>query len=444
MLNVKESLKPFLDKRIALLIGDQQVREILVHDLKFYGLKKIKIFRSRKELFGLYSTTDPQPDLLFSDISVMGNRKLTENGLFMLKALHDLSLQLNFDLATDIVIVAKTIDKENAVECFKAGAKDILVFPTSISAFGSKLTKWMSRLSEKRTASEVDVLIKKGDECFRRGEFEEAIKHYDIILRSYGEKADVLERKGQALLASGNFEEAIACFKKSVQIKNNFARAYQGLGDVYIKLMDYENARKSYKKVMEIESDNCYAHYNIGETYRLERKWREAESVYNEGIKMSPKFVFFRIGLGETCVKTMQIDKALEAYKEAIRLKPNNAQYSERLGDICIENGLFEEAEAVLKHGLQANGGAVILFNKLGIALRKQKKYKEAISKYLQAINIDQNDPNLRYNIGKAYYENGENDKAVESFRISIQIEPSLKDAFLKDQEVSCLHKKLT
>lgn len=438
----KESLKPFWDKKIAILVGDQEIRDTIVHDLKFFGLKKITIFRTRRELFSQLSTTDPQPDILFSDMDIIDSLKPSERGIYMLRTLQDFALEHNFNVDMDIILIARKIDKENTMACFKHGAKDILLFPSPIHAFGSKLLKWVKKITEK-VESEIDAFLKRGDEFFRRGEFENAIKQYDIILKNYGEKADVLEKKGQALLAAGDYELAISSFKKSVQINSNFSRAFQGLGDSYIKLMDYDEARKNYRKVLGIEPDNYYVQFNIGETYRSESRWREAEFIYKDGIKKNPKFIFFRIGLAETYVKTRQIDKAIETYKDAIRLKPRTTQFSARLGDICVKNRMYSEAETILKRALQENEGAVILFNKLGIALRKQGKYKEAIAKYRQALKIDPHDPSLHYNMGKAYNENGDKEKAVESFLISIQIDPSLKETIFDDKEITSLHQKL-
>ncbi len=64
------------------------------------------------------------------------------------------------------------------------------------------------------------------------------------------------------------------------------------------------------------------------------------------------------------------------------------------------------------------------LFNKLGIALRGQGKWREAIDNYTRALDISPDDEGLHYNMGMAYYDGKELKMAAKSFDIALEKNP--------------------
>ena len=64
---------------------------------------------------------------------------------------------------------------------------------------------------------------------------------------------------------------------------------------------------------------------------------------------------------------------------------------------------MADKAEAMFKASIEDTPDDVHLYNRLGIAFRRQKKFDEAVSNYLKAIQIDPYEENLRYNLARAY-----------------------------------------
>jgi tetratricopeptide (TPR) repeat protein len=55
--------------------------------------------------------------------------------------------------------------------------------------------------------------------------------------------------------------------------------------------------------------------------------------------------------------------------------------------------------------------------------------FEEAISNYRKAISIDPNDEILYYNLGRAYFEQGDREKAVVQLKSALTKKPDFSDA---------------
>lgn len=69
-------------------------------------------------------------------------------------------------------------------------------------------------------------------------------------------------------------------------------------------------------------------------------------------------------------------------------------------------------------------------YTNLGKALVNQRRYDEALSNLLKAIEIDPNYPEAHINLGFLYEKQGETEKAVEQLRKAIQINPYFAKAY--------------
>lgn len=90
-----------------------------------------------------------------------------------------------------------------------------------------------------------------------------------------------------------------------------------------------------------------------------------------------------------------------------------------------------EQAVMFLRKALDAKGknltrDDVKLFNKLGIALRQQGKWEEAVEEYRKALHVAPRDENLYYNIGMAYAEGRQFRNARMSMAEAMKLNPDI------------------
>ena len=77
------------------------------------------------------------------------------------------------------------------------------------------------------------------------------------------------------------------------------------------------------------------------------------------------------------------------------------------------------------------------LLNELGITLRRNSMFDEAIKNYQKAIEIDTTDEALYYNVARAYKEWGNKPEALNNIRKAVELSPKFTEAldFLKTLE---------
>lgn len=137
----------------------------------------------------------------------------------------------------------------------------------------------------------------------------------------------------------------------------------------------------------------------LGEIHMEKKEFHSAEYEFKNALKVDEKSVTASLGLGQSFVGQGKIEEAKEVFSA--------------LGD----NEELYKAEN--KH----------TFNELGIALRKEKMYDEAIKNYHRAIKIDTQDSILYYNLSLALYHSGQMATAKKFLGSALELDSGFEGA---------------
>lgn len=137
----------------------------------------------------------------------------------------------------------------------------------------------------------------------------------------------------------------------------------------------------------------------LGEIHMEKNEFHSAEYEFKNALKVDEKSVAATMGLGQSFVGQGKIEEAKEVFSA--------------LGD---NEELYKEEN---KH----------TFNKLGIALRKEEMYEEAIKNYHRAIQLDNEDPVLLYNLSLALYHSGQVAAAKKFLDSALNLDSEFEDA---------------
>lgn len=97
-------------------------------------------------------------------------------------------------------------------------------------------------------------------------------------------------------------------------------------------------------------------------------------------------------GLGDLYKRKGNFRKAIEWYKKASEIEPDEASYLIFFGVLHYRLGEFNEAETVLSQATKRKEGCIDeAFYNLAIVMASQKRYREALSNFQKAIEIDPN-----------------------------------------------------
>ena len=255
-----------------------------------------------------------------------------------------------------------------------------------------------------------DEALRKGIECQKAGQADEAARIYGIILQEEPDNSDVSYNLGVLALNKNNLEDAINYFKAA--LKNNpsvgkFWIAYIG---ILISAGDFDEAANVLNQLKKkgVEGDaieefellvekktgsinpqteslykklsygnSAYAAFYQGnKEYSLGRLDAALEN-YKKAIRVKADFPDAYLNKGAILKEKKEFDQAIESFQEAIRLRPDFPEAITNQGHIYFGRGDYEKARDKYQKAVELN----YRLAKVGYSLSLQKlgHYKEAI-----------------------------------------------------------------
>ncbi|WP_319541117.1 tetratricopeptide repeat protein [uncultured Pseudodesulfovibrio sp.] len=298
-----------------------------------------------------------------------------------------------------IVVLAGETKRENIAYFYELGVNNVISKPASINNIIEKMAftvQPQGKLSEYMSI---------GKRCMAAGKLMDAMQIADKILRLKPESPAGLMLKGDIFSLQGDLTKALDCYHRAHDSSKLYLEPIKKLVGAY-REVDADKALVYMKKLDKLSPLNAERKTDIGKIY-----------VHRKEMDMAEKY----------------FDQALDAAtQEAMSLISSVA---ENISE-AVEQTSPRMAEKYLSRVLEAKGkrlgpGDITLFNKLGIALRGQGKWKEAIENYTQALRISPDDEGLHYNMGLAYIDGGERRLAGKCFENALKRNP----VFYKDSE---------
>lgn len=227
------------------------------------------------------------------------------------------------------------------------------------------------------------------------------------------------------LIAARNLKEAEAKLNKVFAMKPNSSSGYLYLGDIKRIQEEYERAEMLYYKATEDSKLFLDPYKRLVSLYSEIGKIEEKLKCLQTLDELSPLNYERKIELGMTCLDLGFDDDAEKYFHESISaIKKNTtnlisntfAEIAKKLHDTrpSLAVRYLHEAIKVKENDLTPDD--IWLMNDLGILLRKQGRWEEAINAYNLALKVLPNDHVVFYNIGLAYAEGGLYKKAIEFF----------------------------
>ncbi|WP_319764855.1 tetratricopeptide repeat protein [Maridesulfovibrio sp.] len=140
-----------------------------------------------------------------------------------------------------------------------------------------------------------------------------------------------------------------------------------------------------------------------------------------------------KIDRGEKEFIEGNLDEAEQSFAKALFLDPEHPKANLGMGSVQCSKKNFAKLSDIINRLL--NNDTIYMesqrqeFNMFAISLRKQSLFDEAISFYRRAIEINPADENLHFNTARAYFDSGENDKALDHLEKALEISPTLEVA---------------
>jgi serine/threonine protein kinase/Tfp pilus assembly protein PilF len=194
--------------------------------------------------------------------------------------------------------------------------------------------------------------------------------------------------------------KALTAFEEAIKLDPNYALAYVGLADFYNWATIYgilppsethALAQAAAKRAIELDDSLGEAHATYGLSIETsECNWEETERVY----------------------------------RHALELSPNYPQVHEWYSSLLIGTGRFEEGLREITRAEELDPLALRGMTLTAWTYYQVRRFKDAIAKAQQLIELDRNYPQGQLQLGNALLEIGEAERALTAMREAVRLMP--------------------
>lgn len=326
--------------------------------------------------------------------------------------------------------------------------------------------KWNALTQEERdeqtNTKEAEVQKLKGNEEFKKGNYEAALAYYDQAIKlNPKDLAFYLNRSG-AYHGLKQYEKAIEDASYIVENTYDFqkkARAYGKIAFSYQEMGEYEKAIEHFEKSILENSDP-----RIKEALRDIQKKKKLE---DEEKYKNPELAEEHNNLANEAYKAGKYPDSLKEYNEAIRRNPENPKYYSNRAAVFIKLMEFSSASKDCEKALELDPMFLRAFQRKASCHIMMKEYHKALDAYERGLKLFPEDQEMREGYSKVMniintstpqddeervkhaYADPEiqrlvSDPRIQQFFKDLQENPKVaNDAMMKDTFIATAFKKL-
>ena len=189
-----------------------------------------------------------------------------------------------------------------------------------------------------------DAIGAKAAVFHRWGDYDSAIKYYDIAISLNSTNPFFLNDRGSALLSLGDDLAAEKSLKKSLSLLPGFVDALNGLANVYSYRQDYQSELQYRQAVLVVEPQNVEAMIGVGNALLGMGNYVESVRQYDSVLLQDSTNVNAMIGLGNAHFEMNDYSAASEFYDSALNLDPQNINAMRGSSMTHLHMGNIEES----------------------------------------------------------------------------------------------------
>ncbi len=291
------------------------------------------------------------------------------------------------------IMITAEMSEEVVAEVGELEVDAYLLKPFTMTQLEEKMREVLER---RKNLNEIDTHLELGLTYAKSNQFDKALAEYQEALKINAKSPRTLLAIGQVFERQGNDARAKDCYHQAIAIAPKYLKAHEALAKLYQKTGQPEESIKHLTQAAAISPKNVERHFQLGQALIAQGRTSEAQRVFKTVMKVS---------------------------------KGQYSDVSRRVGEAMMAAGLALQAEEAFKQALEANPGDVHLYNRLGIAYRRQGKFQEAVANYLQALSMAPKNEGLLYNLSRAYLEMGNVEKAQQVLAKALDMNPEFQEA---------------
>ncbi|XP_069620590.1 RNA polymerase II-associated protein 3 [Ranitomeya imitator] len=263
----------------------------------------------------------------------------------------------------------------------------------------------------------------KGNNCFKAGNYDEAIECYTRSMDADPYNAVLPTNRASAFFRLRKYAVAESDCNLAIALNRNYWKAYARRGACRLALKNFQGAKEDYDKVLELDPNNFEA---TNELKKITVELRSSSSTLQEKEEISESI---REKSSEVCEEERSHIEAQQLKQKAIVQKD--------LGNAYFKEGKYELAIECYTQGIEADSSNALLPANRAMAYLKIQKYKDAEEDCTQAIALDTSYGKAFARRGTARVMLGNLEEAREDFEMVLKLEPGNKQAITELAKIS-------
>jgi tetratricopeptide (TPR) repeat protein len=265
-------------------------------------------------------------------------------------------------------------------------------------------------------------------------ESESIMWHMENCLEKKSLDQEDLVHVGEKLLNLGTVDDAINVLTKAVEIKPNSFEARDKLATAFMHQGDFKSAIEQLKILLDLDPNNEMVHFDYGLAFSDAGLIDEAIAEFERagGLDSAPVHVclgFAYYGKGDE-------ENAIKEFELAIECDSGfGFDMYDGLGEIYRKRKMMDKAIEFYSQGENPNLN-------IGLTFLDSNLPEKAIEKLNQVIKKDPNNSIAHYNIGIAYQQVDQFDKAELEFLEAMRIDPAFEASIIRLKELKAAQSK--
>lgn len=274
---------------------------------------------------------------------------------------------------------------------------------------------------------------------FNNKQKESALKLYKQLVAyidDEDEKAGYYSIIGNIYFTYGEYAKAVNYYKKFLDKHPDDVEVIKDLRRIYIKEKNTENVIYYSKKLIDLEPDN-YSYYDeiINLLFHV-HSYEEALSYANKALELPNADIFaVKNQIAKIYIYTGKVAESIQLINETIVQDPSNLLLSQTLAMAHCMNKDFEQAKKVCDDALEValpsdirvihNNLSTILAEE-AVYLLNQGKTNQAFDKFTEALQYNNENPEIYYKLGDANRTIKNYSEAIRQCKRAIELAPEV------------------
>lgn len=232
---------------------------------------------------------------------------------------------------------------------------------------------------------------------------------------------------GEIFFKRGRFQQAEHAYRMAKDLNPGDMRHWFNLGLAQHLLGDFDSALQSYTMADQTEPNHPKVWCNIGVLHFMQDRLQAAEMALRKAVEVKPDYARAWDNLAASLGAEEKYQEAAEAASKAIEHRQDFPEAWFKLGVLCFHSEQFQEADEAMSNAENFLESSAYALHYRSMIQSRLNEPDQAVSHILKAIGLD---PNcdltwMSWNeVGLAYAEKGEYDKAVAAYDKALTFKP--------------------